>query len=86
MEDTKKVSIDKHPRLFLEDDVVFNICRIGHYAKTCRYVAAGQHGFACLKLMPEAKAKLDKIAHTMIAKGDNCEGIPMLTGHIISRN
>lgn len=87
MPDKSEIHIDKiKPRLFLEDNIVFNICKIGQLEKTCRYVAAGQHGFACLKLMPEAKEKLDKIVEKMIAKGNNCEGIQMLEGHKVGRN
>ena len=74
------------PRLFLEDEIVFNICKIGQLEKTCRYVAAGQHGFTCLKLIDTLKERIDAIVDKMTAKADNCDGYPMLEGHIVGRN
>lgn len=86
MSDKQKVHINKHPRLFLEDEIVQKVCHIGEMRNTCRYLAAGQNGFACIKLMPKNKELIDKIIDQMIAKADHCEGIEMLEGHMVARN
>jgi hypothetical protein len=86
MQNKKAFFIRISPRLFLEDEIIFNLCHIGEGEETCRYLVAGAHGYACIKFIPQAKAEVDKIAHTFVAKGDNCPGMPMLDGYQMSRN
>lgn len=72
------------PRLFLEDKILHEKCLIGQMAKCCKFLVAGHNGFACGKLDRELRRQIDKLK--FIAKGDNCDGIPMLNGDKISRN
>lgn len=52
------------------------VCHIGEGALCCRYLAGGPNGLECLKHTSLA-LELDLRASlgTMVARGDNCEGL-----------
>ena len=62
-------------------DYITNTCRLGQREKCCSYLAVGPGGFECLKLSPSAAAHIAvrRAAGTMVAMGDNCEGIDLKT-------
>lgn len=53
------------------------VCKIGQGADCCRYLLGGADGIECGKHQPEFKRMLDArhAAGTMVARGDNCEGL-----------
>ena len=60
----------------IDENTRTNVCKFGQMEQCCRYLMLGE-GFFCAKLRPTLKAELDrKVEHgTIIAKGDNCEGV-----------
>ena len=58
----------------LDKDYVRKVCKLGAGKETCRYLAAGNTGYICLKLT--RKEEMDKrvASGKMTAQGDNCEG------------
>lgn len=60
---------------------VWDVCRPGAGADTCRYLVGdiiGGAGLHCAKFQPQLAARLDArvAAGTFIARGDNCPGRP----------
>ena len=54
---------------------VREVCKIGQRDDTCRYLACGEEGWLCLKLMPEAEQVERMVLYGyQPALGDNCEG------------
>lgn len=53
------------------------LCRIGTGAGTCRYILGGPEGYECGKHQRDLAAHIDARvrAGTMVARGDNCEGL-----------
>jgi hypothetical protein len=82
----KLIVLNLAPRLYLEDDWTFNICNIKGGKDCCKYLVTGQHGFACAKLEDRIRVQIDFLAHKFTAKGNNCPGLIMLDGTLISRN
>lgn len=62
----------QHPGKYVD-----RVCKMGHGAACCRYLAAGPRGLECLKLTPMLKKIIDErsAAGLMGAKGDNCDGL-----------
>lgn len=56
-------------------EYVKTICKIGQGALCCRYLTVGRNGFNCEK-HTALKNVLDARIEVMVAKGDNCEGVP----------
>ena len=52
------------------------VCRIGQGANCCRYLTADGNGFHCAKLNPSLASAIDRRTD-MVAKSDNCPGVPM---------
>jgi hypothetical protein len=48
---------------------------MGQGKDCCRYIVMGGGGFECAKVDPEMKRVLDRRVMTMVAQGDNCEGV-----------
>lgn len=63
----------------LDKDTYTNICKIGQKGACCRYLVGGAAGLECAKLST-LKAVLDfkVFMGEMTARGDNCEGRPLL--------
>lgn len=53
------------------------LCRPGKGADTCRYLVCGPNGFECAKHQDGFRQEIDRRhrAGSMVAKGDNCEGV-----------
>ena len=60
----------------IEQEHFMNVCKPGQGHDCCRYVVAGSMGIECAK-HSSLKAELDRrvAAETMVARGDNCEGV-----------
>jgi hypothetical protein len=82
----KLIVLNLAPRLYLEDDWTSKWCRVGQGAKCCRYLVSGQHGLVCAKLEDRIRIQIDFLADKFEAKGDNCPGLIMLDGTLVSRN
>jgi hypothetical protein len=54
-------------------DQVVKVCKLGHGAGCCRYLASDPSGFICAKNDEKLKHTIDKRTD-MNAKGDNCNG------------
>ncbi len=48
------------------------VCRLGEEAATRRYVVCGREGFRCAKVYD---AEMAREARTIVARGDNCDGV-----------
>lgn len=61
--------------LIKDDAHVKTVCKPGHGAETCRYLAVDALGWDCLKLTSYKNYLDNRVASdTMVAKGDNCPG------------
>ena len=58
----------------MDDKFVKETCKIGQGAECCRYLVCGSKGFECGKLSG-LKYVISAQARTMIAQGDNCDGV-----------
>lgn len=63
-------------RADLTDEYVKETCKIGQRHNCCRYLTMAPSGWSCVK-NTSLKAYLDQrvLMDTIIAQGDNCEGI-----------
>lgn len=55
-------------------DCLVLVCKIGQKEKCCRYILAGKDGFECGKNTCY-KDLIDNQINSMVAKGDNCNGL-----------
>lgn len=53
---------------------VWDYCKPGRMAETCRYLLMGPKGWECGKTDPSMKILIDSRVESMNAQGDNCEG------------
>lgn len=74
------------PQLFLPEWFTQTICLIGQGEACCRYLAVGENGHICVKLISSVRRVLDTRQTTFIAKGDNCPGTPMIDPKSIRGN
>lgn len=56
---------------------IAELCRPGRGADTCRYLLGGPGGLECGKHQDGFRQEIDRRSAegTMVAKGDNCEGL-----------
>ena len=73
----KTITIVIPRQLYIEREYAEKVCRIGQFDKTCRYLAVGENGYTCAKLIPAARYLIDAQKETYTAQGDNCPGVPM---------
>jgi len=62
-------------------DYIKDVCKLGQMEKCCSYLAVGAGGFECLKLSASGAAHIAirRAEGTMVAMGDNCEGVDLKT-------
>jgi hypothetical protein len=73
----KKVSLDIIDKgKSIPDAHLISICKVNKKNLTCRYIGMNHNGFVCMK-HTVLKSSLDQmvIDKTIIAEGDNCNGI-----------
>ena len=61
-------------------DFVERVCKLGQGHACCRYLVVDPHqGLQCIKLDAQFKRALDErvAMGLMVARGDNCEGMPL---------
>jgi len=74
----KGCNLDESPMSqLLTEEHVQDICRFGHGAETCSYLALGPDGFECLKNVVRGAGKIVRDRRDtgqLKAMGDHCEG------------
>lgn len=62
----------------LNENYLYDVCKLGDGELTCRYLTCDQKGFACGKLDPDIARTINaRIAEgTFGAHGDHCHGLP----------
>jgi len=61
----------------LDLEYVKQTCKIGQGKSCCRYLVMGANGFECGKLERTLRDALNKrvASNTIVAQGDNCDGL-----------
>jgi hypothetical protein len=62
------------------------VCKLGQGPATCRYLTLGENGWFCAKLDKKLKGDIDRQQETFMAKGDNCDGIRMISAKLVNNN
>lgn len=62
--------------VYPSDDHTKDVCKIGHGAKTCRYLTMGGGGWSCEKFSAMSHSFDLKVERGLMhAAGDNCDGL-----------
>lgn len=64
----------------ISEQHVMTVCKLGEGKKTCSFLMLSGKGFECAKKTAFEKILQERrVAGTMTAQGDNCEGPPGFT-------
>lgn len=74
LRDLEPTEVEELPPI--TEEHVNRVCLFGQGPKTCRYLAVGPSGWACMKADGNAASRIDLrvIVGEHVAKGDNCDG------------